>query len=43
MKTLPVLEQRYDHSLDRLVNEYPSDKLFLHPVKLSKWHFGTQD
>ena len=27
----------YDHSLQKLLNNYPSDKLYLHPIKLSQW------
>lgn len=27
----------YDHSLQKLLDNYPSDKLYLHPIKLSQW------
>ena len=31
-----VLDE-YENSLSRLLSEFPQDKLFLHPVKLSQW------
>ena len=27
----------YNHSLTQLLNNFPSDKLYLHPIKLSQW------
>lgn len=29
--------EKYEASLDRLMAEYPEKKLYLHPIKLSKW------
>lgn len=29
--------REYDYSLSKLMNNYPDKKLFLHPIKLSKW------
>ena len=34
---LHKFEEKYSFSLTKLLNEYPEDKLFLHPIKLSKW------
>lgn len=31
------LEEKYDHSLKRLFEDFPEDLLYCHPVKLSKW------
>lgn len=36
---------RFDYDLEKLLNEYPQDKLFVHPIKLSKWksgHFNSE-
>lgn len=30
-------EQRYNFSLQKLIDEYPSDVFYVHPIKLSKW------
>ena len=27
----------YDYKLDKLMEEYPSDRFFVHPIKLSQW------
>lgn len=27
----------YNNKLDELIKNYPSDKFYLHPIKLSKW------
>lgn len=32
-----ALEQRYDKDLGALLANFPEDKLFLHPVKISRW------
>ncbi|MDD6001267.1 MAG: hypothetical protein PUC50_03635 [Bacteroidales bacterium] len=29
--------QKYNFSLSELINNFPKEKLFLHPIKLSKW------
>lgn len=29
--------QQYNFSYDKLINEFPQDMLYIHPVKLSKW------
>lgn len=29
--------KKYDFSLSELINNFPKEKLFLHPIKLSKW------
>ena len=29
---------KYNNNLSSLMNDFPSDKLFIHPVKLSKWN-----
>lgn len=34
---LLLFEKKYVFSLEKLIKEFPSDKLFIHPVKLSKW------
>lgn len=31
---------KYENSLDKLINDYPEDMFFVHPVKLSKWTFS---
>ena len=28
---------KYDHQLNKLLNDFPANHLYLHPVKLSKW------
>lgn len=28
---------RYDNDLSKLLNDFPADRLYLHPIKLSKW------
>lgn len=35
-KQKTILE-KYENKLDRLLKDYPSDYLFLHPIKLSQW------
>lgn len=32
-----LFEEKYSFSLNKLITEWESDKLFVHPVKLSKW------
>jgi hypothetical protein len=32
--------QKYNYNLQRLLQDFPSDKLYMHPVKLSKWKQG---
>lgn len=29
--------QTYDYKLDKLMEEYPNDRFFVHPIKLSQW------
>lgn len=29
--------KKYDYNLSKLINDYPKDYLYLHPIKLSKW------
>lgn len=29
--------KKYDYKLDKLISLFPKDKLYIHPVKLSKW------
>ena len=36
------LSEKYGYSIANLQSNYPSDKLFLHPIKLSKWTFATE-
>ena len=35
-KSIHLLD-KYGYSLEKLINDFPKDKFFLHPVKLSKW------
>lgn len=32
-------EARYDFNINTLLNDYPEEVLFYHPVKMSKWNF----
>ncbi|MDR2955456.1 MAG: hypothetical protein LBV43_10275 [Prevotella sp.] len=34
-------EDEYKHSLHKLLNEFPNNILYFHPVKLSKWQIDT--
>lgn len=36
-----ALEQRYEKDLGALLARFPEDKLFLHPVKVSRWKSDT--
>lgn len=36
-KEIEVLEKAYNNSLDNLLNSFPKDALYIHPIKLSKW------
>jgi hypothetical protein len=32
--------EKYDHSLEKLLAEFPAKYLYLHPIKLSQWKIG---
>lgn len=34
-----ALEDSYSLNINELIERYPSDKLFIHPIKLSRWKF----
>ena len=29
--------EKYQNDLNKLLNDFPKEKLYLHPIKLSKW------
>lgn len=35
---IETLEKKFDRSLSKLMNDFPADQLYLHPIKLSKWN-----
>lgn len=37
VKEVELFNKRYNYSLSALISDFPSDKLFIHPIKLSKW------
>ena len=36
-KDIQALGEKYEFSVNRLIDEFPKDLLFYHPIKLSKW------
>lgn len=32
-----LILEKYENKLEKLINEFPTDHLYLHPIKLSKW------
>lgn len=36
------ISEKHGYSITNLQNNFPKDKLFLHPIKLSKWSFTTE-
>ena len=39
VEELLEIEQQYDKDLNKLLDEFPKDKLYIHPIKLSKWKY----
>ena len=39
-KDIQRFGEQFDFSVDKLIQEYPEDVLFYHPIKLSKWRFA---
>lgn len=35
--------QAYDYKLSNLLTNFPANKLYIHPIKLSKWRIETQE
>lgn len=36
-------KEKYNYSLEKLFDEWETDLLFIHPVKLSEWNYNTKD
>lgn len=39
-KAIDELEQSHNNDLNALIQDFPKEKLFLHPVKLSRWKYS---
>jgi hypothetical protein len=34
---LALMEKKYQNNMDELLNHFPENTLYIHPIKLSKW------